>query len=131
MNKLTNITATRRSISQNARHSIKDVFDAIIELVTNADDRYEILEADGTDIKGGRIDIEIVRKKKQRQLQIRDRADGMTAEDMVKKLSVVGERVSGQETGKKVRGNFSRGAKDVAALGHVTFQSIALTSSPI
>tara|TARA_B100000686_G_scaffold346160_1_gene432226 strand:+ start:1583 stop:3781 length:2199 start_codon:yes stop_codon:yes gene_type:complete len=125
LNKLTNITATRRSISQNARHSIKDVFDAIIELVTNADDRYEILEADGTDIKGGRIDIEIVRKKKQRQLQIRDRADGMTAEDMVKKLSVVGERVSGQETGKKVRGNFSRGAKDVAALGHVTFQSIA------
>ena len=43
---------------------------------------------------------------------------------MLKKLSRMGGRVSGLEQGLAVRGTNSRGAKDVAALGDVTFESI-------
>ena len=49
----------------------------------------------------------------------------MTSEVMLKKLSRMGGRVSGLEKGLAVRGTNSRGAKDVAALGDVTFESIA------
>jgi len=49
----------------------------------------------------------------------------MTSEVMLKKLSRMGGRISGLEKGLAVRGTNSRGAKDVAALGDVSFESIA------
>ena len=81
-----------RRVVQDAKLAIRDVYDAIVELVTNSDDRYQIL---GTP---GRVEIELGR---------------------------IGGRVSGMEEGKAVRGTNSRGAKDIAALGKVTFESIA------
>lgn len=42
---------------------------------------------------------------------------------MIKNLSWMGGGVSGLEKGLAVRGTNSRGAKDVAALGDVTFES--------
>ncbi len=115
------ITATRRNLIQNARLAIRDVLDAIVELVTNADDRYQILG------EGSTIEIEVERRRGDRAslLRIRDFADGMTGEAMDRKLSRTGERVSGLERGKAVRGTNSRGAKDICALGHLTFESIA------
>jgi hypothetical protein len=56
---------------------------------------------------------------------VRDFADGMTAGDMDSKLGRRGHRVSGLEDGESVRGTNSRGAKDIAALGKATFDSIA------
>src|SRR5262249_51890911 len=56
---------------------------------------------------------------------VRDFADGMKLDDMKRKLAKVGDRVSGMAQGKRVRGTNSRGAKDVAVLGGVTFESLA------
>ncbi len=110
-----------RRVVQDAKLAIRDVYDAIVELVTNADDRYQILG------KEGRVEIELGRQGKGRPsiLRVRDFADGMTVEQMNRKLGRIGGRVSGMEEGKAVRGTNSRGAKDIAALGKVTFESIA------
>ena len=114
------LDGTRRLI-QDSNVAIRDIYDAIVELVTNADDRYQIL---GTD---GRIDIELYRRRspdKPTTLSVRDFADGMTSNVMSLKLGHTGGRVSGLEQGMAVRGTNSRGAKDIAALGKVTFESI-------
>ena len=110
-----------RRVVQDAKLAIRDVYDAIVELVTNSDDRYQIL---GT---SGRVEIELGRRGRGQSsiLRVRDFADGMTAEQMNRKLGRIGGRVSGMEEGKAVRGTNSRGAKDIAALGKVTFESIA------
>ena len=115
------IEADRRTLIQNAKLSIRDIYDAVTELVTNADDRYQILGCSGT------VEIEVERRRSGNPsiLRVRDYADGMTADVMENKLSRLGGRVSGFESGFSVRGTNSRGAKDVAALGNVTFQSIA------
>jgi len=105
---------------QNARLSIRDIFDVIIELVTNSDDRYQVLK-----IKG-RIEIEVQRHRggKGSILRVRDYADGMSSKVMDEKLQGYGQRVSGLEQGLSVRGTNSRGAKDIAALGRASFESI-------
>jgi len=73
------------------------------------------------------IEIEVMRKRGDTPsiLRVRDFADGMDAETMQNKLSRLGDRVSGMDKGELVRGTHSRGAKDVAALGRVVFESIA------
>jgi hypothetical protein len=114
------ITATRRALIQAAKFAIRDVFDAIAELVTNADDRYQILETPG------RIEIEVERRRGEgHSLRVRDFADGMDATTMERKLSTIGGRESGLAEGAVVRGTHSGGAKDIAALGRVIFESIA------
>ena len=115
------VEAARRTLMQTAKLSIRDVYDAIVELVTNADDRYQILDSDG------RIEIEVERRRggESSLLRVRDFADGLTSQTMKTKLSRQGGRVSGLQEGRDVRGTNSRGAKDVAALGHVVFESIA------
>ncbi|MDE2732243.1 MAG: hypothetical protein OXM02_03800 [Bacteroidota bacterium] len=115
------LDGTRRLI-QDSNVAIRDVYDAIVELVTNADDRYQILN------EVGWIEIELIRRKAAGQpttLRVRDYADGMTSEVMSQKIGRTGGRVSGLESGEAVRGTNSRGAKDIAALGSVVFESIA------
>ena len=114
------LEADRRTILQNAKMAIRDIFDAFIELVTNADDRYQIVGG------SGRIEIEVQRHRGARsKIRVRDFADGMTQDTMEQKLSRLGGRESGLAEGQAVRGTNSRGAKDIASLGHVTFESIA------
>lgn len=110
-----------RRVVQDARLAIRDVYDAIVELVTNADDRYQILRTEGS------VEIELGRQGRGQPsiLRVRDFADGMTSDQMNRKLGRIGGRVSGMEEGYAVRGTNSRGAKDIAALGKVTFESIA------
>ncbi|GAG93750.1 unnamed protein product, partial [marine sediment metagenome] len=105
---------------QNARLSIRDIYDVITELVTNCDDRYQILGAKG------KIEIEVRRHRggKGSILKVRDYADGMDSQTMQEKLQGYGQRVSGLEKGESVRGTNSRGAKDIAALGRASFESI-------
>ena len=105
---------------QNAKLSIRDIYDVIIELVTNCDDRYQVL---GTK---GKIEIEVQRQRggKGCILRVRDHADGMSSKTMAEKLRGYGQRVSGLDRGEKVRGTNSRGAKDIAALGKASFESI-------
>lgn len=114
------VRAGRRTLIQNAKLAIRDIFDVTTELVTNADDRYQLIGGKGT------IQIEVERRRGQPSLyHVRDFADGMTSEVMDEKLSAMGGRVSGLHEGEAVRGTNSRGAKDVASLGRVTFKSIA------
>ena len=73
---------TSRYMMQNAKQSVRDICDAITELVTNVDDRYQILG------KAGRIEIEIERHRGSPHiLRVRDFADGMTSDTMDLKLS--------------------------------------------
>ena len=115
------LQATTRTLIQNAKHAVRDVFDAIVELVTNSDDRYQVLGTEGV------IEIELYRRRGMGKsiLRVRDFADGMDLKTMERKLSFIGGRESGLDSGEAVRGTHSRGAKDVAALGRVVFQSIA------
>ena len=115
------VRARTRALIQVAKFSIRDVFDAITELVTNADDRYQHLGV------AGLIEIEVERHRGREKslVRVRDFADGMNQATMDEKLSWMGGRESGLSDGEDVRGTHSRGAKDIAALGHVSFESIA------
>ena len=76
----------------------------------------------------GKIQVELVRRRTagdSTTLRVRDFADGMTSDVMEQRIGRTGGRVSGLEQGLSVRGTNSRGAKDIAALGTVTFESIA------
>ena len=104
---------------QHASLAIQDIYDAIVELVTNADDRYRVID------KKGRIDIEITRHRdKPSLLFVRDFADGMSRAMMKQKISNMGGRESGMKDGHAVRGTYSKGAKDIASFGRVSFESI-------
>ncbi|MFH0964102.1 MAG: hypothetical protein V2A58_08820 [Planctomycetota bacterium] len=120
-NKARPLQAHTRALIQAAKYAVRDVYDAIVELVTNADDRYQVLRTSGV------IEIEVERRRGKMPsiLRVRDFADGMNTDTMDKKLSWLGGRDSGLEKGELVRGTHSRGAKDVAALGRVRFESIA------
>ena len=73
-----------------------------------------------------RIEIEVERRRGEpTSVRVRDFAQGLTRADMDKKIGEVGDRVSGMESGQAVRGTNSRGAKDIQALGTVTFESIS------
>lgn len=102
--------------------AVKDVFDALVELVTNSDDSYHRLFKKGKrGIDGGEVLIEISAKRgTPSHVVVRDKAEGITLKDMQDKLGVVGVRSS--EDGD--RGFMARGAKDCSALGDVTFDSI-------
>jgi hypothetical protein len=112
----------KRRLIQDSSVAIRDLYAVLVELVTNVDDRYQVLDC------SGKIEIELARRsapKKPTILRVRDFADGMTSEVMDLKIGKTGGRVSGLEKGLAVRGTNSRGAKDIAALGKVMFESIA------
>lgn len=67
------LEGTRRLI-QDSNFAIRDIYDAVVELVTNADDRYQVLEIPG------RVEIEVARRRAAggpTTLRVRDFADGM------------------------------------------------------
>ena len=113
----------KRYAAHNRDHSIRDVYDALVELITNADDSYARLHKHGRIPKdGGNIIIEYLaqRKGKPSLLIIRDRAEGMDLKDMSDRLLWMGRRSS--EPGD--RGYMGRGARDCTALGDIIFESI-------
>lgn len=97
----------------------------LVELITNCDDSYRSLEDDGQQTKG-KIRVEIERKRKglSSNVIVRDRASGMTMEEMYDKLGTLGRRTSGFEVEKQRRGLHGRGARDLACFGTVHFESI-------
>jgi len=94
------------------QYAIKSTEDALVELITNSIDAYN---------KGGitprNIDIEYRAPNK---LIIIDNAIGLTSEELTKNFLQVGEYTNIESS----RGFFSRGAKDISAIGNVTFQTI-------
>ena len=109
---------TGRAFHQDATEAMKgDVIRALIETLTNSDDAYG-------DEKG-KIRVEVEHKKQGPwRVVTRDRAQGMRATRLEEAIARLGGRTSGFERGRSVRGNLGRGAKDLAAFGIVTFESI-------
>ncbi len=110
------IDIDKRHPQLTAQAAIRDVFDALVEFITNADDSYcEQGEEDGL------ILIEVDERRGQpSRLTVRDRAQGMNDREMREQLAQAGRRTSGEGT----RGFMGRGAKDCAVLGPVEFESI-------
>lgn len=117
------LQADKRYIQHSRDHSIGDVYDALVELITNADDSYNRLfrrnkrSKDGGDIL---IEHREQRGGQRSYIVVRDKAEGMDSEDMQRSLLRMGAYRS--EAGN--RGYMGRGAKDCTALGDLTFESI-------
>ena len=95
--------------------AIVGIIQAGVELVTNADDAYKKkVPADEFNL----IDIIVDYNKK--ELIVYDQAIGLTSQEMLKCFGQVGDYTSTMLS----RGYFSRGAKDVSAIGNVTFVAI-------
>lgn len=95
------------------------IFEAFVELITNADDAYENMNKDLNYEGDLRIEFKRGGKKEPTFLKFKDRASGMSYEEMRNKLFNHTKRVS-----ESSRGFFGRGLKDVTALGDVTVKSI-------
>lgn len=115
------ISYTERAFEQDAQEAMRgDIVRGLIELITNADDAYAKQSA-----RSGKIIVEVEhRRGTQWQVIVRDRASGMTLQEMKEKLPPLGARTSGFELGAQVRGNLGRGAKDLTAFGPTTWESI-------
>jgi hypothetical protein len=108
-----------RAFKQDASNAMKgDITRGLIELITNCDDAYG-------DDPHGKIRLEVEhRRTSPWEVVVRDRAKGMRKSRMARAIGDIGTRMSGFEGGANVRGNLGRGAKDLAAFGPVTFESI-------
>jgi hypothetical protein len=108
------VEQTERSFAQATETTMgTEILLGLIELITNSDDQYgeqrgAILvrfpkpDADGT-----------------WQVQVCDKASGISFENIEPKLLRFGGRTSGHERGEVKRGNRGRGAKDVSHFGTV------------
>lgn len=92
--------------------TIKSVQDALVELITNSIDAYN-----KTTYLERRIDIDIYDGS---TVLVRDRAIGLSAENLQKCFLQIGNFTADESS----RGFFSRGAKDISALGDITFSTI-------
>lgn len=102
--------------------AVQNVEDALIELITNADDAY-----DRANVKNKYMEIEVfypsrkeIQAKKYGKLIFRDNATGLTGEQMKQCFLQVGKFTSDKNS----RGFFSRGAKDISSLGLIVFETI-------
>ncbi|MDI6734686.1 MAG: hypothetical protein QME42_00575 [bacterium] len=110
------LEVTKRYYQLVGQSAIRDVYDALVELITNCDDSYHRMGKER-----GRILVEVEhRYKGSSKVIIRDKAEGMTFDEMRQKVKKAGDLTSL----KGDRGFMSRGLKECAALGKVTVESI-------
>lgn len=107
------ITIDERMYRYVRQFAIKNVYDAVVELLTNSNDAY--VRA-GTAHKHYWIKIFSETQK----MVVLDNATGLSGQKMRECFLTVGAYTSSVES----RGFFSRGAKDISILGNVTFESI-------
>ncbi|HMV28928.1 MAG TPA: ATP-binding protein [Anaerolineales bacterium] len=110
--------ADRVAIQQADQAIRKDVFRALVEIITNSNDSYLRLEQAGWSVSG-EIYIDVLRKHKNSIIRIWDNAEGMNDSRMDKVVGTYGEATSGIKEDKNVRGMWGRGLKDsIFGLGH-------------
>jgi hypothetical protein len=105
-------------VQKQSTATIRYIVDAIVELLTNSDDSYRRIEADGHPTCG-EIKIHVRRLKGGRceRLEVIDFAEGMNRNKLEEALTFAGA-TSGFEERRSVRGLFGRGLKEViTALG--------------
>jgi hypothetical protein len=103
--------ADRFAVQQADQAIRKDVVRALVELITNCNDSYSRMEDAGF-ATAGKIIIEVQRKYLNSVLRVSDNAEGMTSDDLDKKVLRYGEATSGFKEGQSVRGLWGRGLKD-------------------
>ncbi len=109
-----------RLVYEQAKATIKSLLDAVIELVTNSDDSFQILEQEKREIREAVIEIKISRALRGgcKELVISDSASGMSREELLNEAIKFGGETGGRQKGRKVRGFFGRGLKEsIIALG--------------
>lgn len=110
--------ADRVAIQQADQAIRKDVFRALVEIITNSNDSYLRLEQAGWAVSG-EIYIDVHRKHKNSVIRVWDNAEGMNDARMDKVVGTYGEATSGIKEDKNVRGMWGRGLKDsIFGLGH-------------
>ncbi len=110
--------ADRVAIQQADQAIRKDVFRALVEIITNSNDSYLRLEQAGWSVSG-EIYIDVLRRHKNSIIRIWDNAEGMNDSRMDKVVGTYGEATSGIKEDKNVRGMWGRGLKDsIFGLGH-------------
>ena len=110
-----------RYVKHNRSAAIADIYDALVEIITNCDDSYRRLRNQRRHTPIGDILVETQHRRNLPSLLIvRDKAEGMTFKAMREKLGQIGKRTS--ESGD--RGFMARGIKDCTALGDITVESI-------
>jgi len=107
------IEADSRLLARRVRTAIQgNVIPAIIELVSNSDDSYRELEQTGLPTDG----LIKIRRDGQRGLfSVRDKAEGMSYEELRQAFKKYGAFTSGLKDGKAVTGFFGTGAKNALA----------------
>ncbi len=97
-----------------------DPINAIVELVTNSDDAYLAMNSGRRE----KIRIEVERHRRApTTIVVRDRAGGMSEQELEQRLGTMGRRTSGFETGAERRGLLGRGAKDIVHFGPARWES--------
>lgn len=109
------IEATERYQYFSAQYAIRDLYDALVELITNADDSYGRMRE-----KNGSLLIEVERRHQGGKVIIRDRAEGLSLDEMRRKFKKSGTKTSHSGD----RGFMARGVKDCRILGNLSFESI-------
>jgi len=105
-------TAGRQYLRQFDTAIRKKPVRALAELITNSDDSYRRLEAEGNDVTG-RILVELDRRRDKRTIAVIDDGEGLTDEEMGFKFAEYGASTSGMKESQNVRGYFGKGIKDV------------------
>jgi hypothetical protein len=116
------VERTARAFWQDAWAAMQgSIVRALVEYITNADDAYT-----RTTAARGRILVEVEHKRGDEpwQVRVRDRATGMSLDEMKELIGKQGVRTSGFAEGQSVRGNLGLGSKDPACFGKATFESI-------
>lgn len=93
-------------------NAITNLYDALVELITNCVDAYRHLDKNKV--------IDIYFNATNRTLTVIDQAVGLNAEKMENAFLTVGKYLSDDIS----RGHFSRGAKDISAIADITFTAI-------
>ncbi len=106
-----------RNLKMQSAQAIRIVADALVELITNSDDAYHEIGDDR-----GKIIVEVTRLRGEKSgvVVVKDRAGGMSLEEMKKKILKYGAFSAAV----KSRGFMGRGAKDIVALGCASFEAI-------
>lgn len=112
MTEFKNLELDYRMYQYLRNNAITNLYDALVELITNSVDAYRTLSGDKP--------ISIIFDSTTRNLKVIDQAIGIDSTIMEKAFLTVGTYLSNDVN----RGHFSRGAKDISAIADVTFTGI-------
>jgi hypothetical protein len=114
MSSITDLVMSNRMYKLIKSTAVTNSIHALVELITNSNDAYSSFADDY------KKHIDITVNYKSREIKVVDQALGVSSDNMVRFFGQVGEYTASS----LARGYFSRGAKDITAIGDATFVSI-------